>query len=104
MYTTSKFICFVWTEICSLALREGHTLRVYEKIVLARLLCWSFQKDEAMVSCVMTSFIICAFHQTLCNEIKKLKWPVHVSHKGDTRNAHSMLIGKSELKIITWER
>jgi hypothetical protein len=41
----------------------------------------------------MRSFIICALHQTLCNEIKKLKWPVHVSHIGDRRNTHSMLIG-----------
>jgi hypothetical protein len=94
MYTKSNFICFYGTEICSLAVREGHTLRVYEKRVLTRILCWSFEKDAAVVSCVMRSFIICALHQTLSNEIKKLKWPVHASHIGDRRNTHSMLIGK----------
>jgi hypothetical protein len=66
--------------------------------VLRGILCWSFERNEAVASCEMRSFIICALHQTLCNDIKKLKWPVHVSHMGETRNKHSMLIGKTERK------
>lgn len=48
MYTKSKFICFIWTEVCSLALKEGYALRVYENTVPTGILYWSLEMDEAV--------------------------------------------------------
>jgi hypothetical protein len=83
----------------SFTFNEEHKLRVFKNRVLSNILGLGGRKlQETGENYIMTSFIICIFHQTLVKivESRRMRWSACVAHAGQKRNARKVLVGKSE--------
>jgi hypothetical protein len=84
-------------ETWSLALREEHTLRVFENRVLRRI--FGPKRDEVTTEC--RKLHNAELHnlyssQDIIRQIKsrRMRWAGHVARMGDGRNVYMVLVGK----------
>jgi hypothetical protein len=87
-------------ETWSLAVREEHTLRVFENKVLRKI--FGPKRDEVMGgwrNCKTRSFMICTLHKhNIMMKSRRMRWAGHVARMGEMRTKYRLLVGKPEGK------